>query len=156
MDEEAKRVGSLSDLEREALEVFLHRSDVKEVARAIGKSPAAAEQRLARARRKLGVKRSIDAAHMLARVAGVSMYGSAIYASSVVAEPAPPDLKLDPAENGKRVTLLPFPTKGRPWNDLPAWVRLVTIGGGILLASASIVLIADLLETVTRIVRQMH
>lgn len=156
MDDEAERVSRLTDLEREALEAFLRCSDIQLVARIIGKSIPTAEQRLARARRKLGVHRSIDAAHMYARVQGRLTYGSAIYTPSVVADVDPPDLHVVPAENGSRISLLPFPTQGRPWNDHPGWVRLGTIGGGMLLAAISIVLIADLLETVTRIVRQMH
>lgn len=156
MDDEADRVSKLTDLEREALCALLRHSQIKDVARSIGKSPFAAEQRLRRARQKLGVGRSIDAALMLARVEGTGAYGSPIYSPSVVAEPVPSELNLDPAENGCGSNLLPFPTKGRPWNDLPIWVRLATIGGGMLFASASIVLIADLLETVTRIVRQIH
>ena len=156
MDDEAERVRRLTPLEREALEAFLQRSDVQVVAQIIGKSVPTAEQRLARARRKLGVHRSIDAAHMYARVEGRLTYGSAIYTPSVVADADPPDLHVDPAENGNGMSLLPVPTKGRPWNDHPAWVRLGTIGGGMLFAATSIVLIADLLETVTRIVRQMH
>lgn len=155
MDDEAERVSRLTALEREALEAFLQCSDVQVVARIIGKSVPTAEQRLARARRKLGVHRTIDAALMYARVQGLT-YGSAIYTPSVVADVDPPDLDVVPAENGSGISLLPFPTKGRPWNDLPVWTRLAMIAGGMLFASLSIVLIADLLETVTRIVGQMR
>jgi DNA-binding CsgD family transcriptional regulator len=48
------QIDALSDLEKEALRLFLVVSDQKELARRIGRSPATVEQRLARARRKLG------------------------------------------------------------------------------------------------------
>ncbi|KRB92931.1 MULTISPECIES: LuxR C-terminal-related transcriptional regulator [unclassified Sphingomonas] len=112
MQEESELIELLTEVERETLRAFLARSEVKEVARALGKSTFAVEQRLARARRKLGVRRSIDAALMLARAEGVNMYGSPIYALSDVAPDDPDGSTVGPVEEGRWFDRLPFPGGG--------------------------------------------
>src|SRR3954469_22149059 len=115
-------VDALSDLEKEALRLFLVSSDQKELARRIGRSPATVEQRLARARRKLGVARSLDAALLLAEHEGRGTYGTAIYGESLHGGSDAAALKLWPPKGrGAQPNLTFFPTRGRPWNSLPAW-----------------------------------
>lgn len=152
MESEAERVASLTEAEKEVLRLYLRTSGLIDVARAIGKSEPAVEQRFARARRRLGVRRTLDAANMLARVEGGETYGSGIYAASTAVTP---DAEPPPAssfESGGRLHgLAPFPTKGRPWNDLPIWARLVWIGAGMLLVTIAATLAVSLAEGVTRI-----
>jgi len=85
-------VEALSDLEKEALRLFLVSSDQRELARRVGRSPATVEQRLARARRKLGVARTLDAALLLAEREGVSTYGTNIYGGHASPIPSPESL----------------------------------------------------------------
>jgi len=148
---------ALSDLEKEALRLFLVSSDQKELARRIGRSPATVEQRLARARRKLGVARSLDAALLLAEREGNQTYGTAIYGESLHGEPEKTALKLwPPKDRGATQSLSFFPTRGRPWNTLPAWARLALILGGMLTLLVAAVAVVSLGESITRIVRQFH
>src|ERR1700749_4167114 len=110
-------IDALSDLEKEVLRLFLVVSDQKELARRIGRSPATVEQRLARARRKLGVARSLDAALLLAEREGNQTYGTAIYGETLRGEAEKPALKLwPPKDRGAGHSLSIFPTRGRPWN----------------------------------------
>ena len=148
---------ALSDLEKEALRLFLVSSDQKELARRIGRSPAAVEQRLARARRKLGVARSLDAALLLAEREGNQTYGTAIYGDSLHGEPDKTALKLwPPKDRGAAQSLAFFPTRGRPWNTLPAWARLALILGGIVALMIGAVATVSLGESASRIVQQLH
>jgi len=148
---------ALSDLEKEALRLFLVSSDQKELARRIGRSPATVEQRLARARRKLGVARSLDAALLLAEREGNQTYGTAIYGESLHGEPEKTALKLwPPKDRGTTQGLAFFPTRGRPWNTLPAWVRLALILGGMLTLLVAAVATVSLGEGISSIVRQLH
>ena len=150
-------IAALSDLEKEALRQFLISSDQKELARRIGRSPATVEQRLARARRKLGVARSLDAALLLAEHEGNQRYGTAIYGESLHGEPEKTALKLwPPKERGAAQSLSFFPTRGRPWNTLPAWARLALILGGMLALLIAAVATVSLGESISRIVRQFH
>jgi len=148
---------ALSDLEKEALRLFLVSSDQKELARRIGRSPATVEQRLARARRKLGVARSLDAALLLAEREGNQTYGTAIYGESLHGEPEKSALKLwPPKERGAAQSLSFFPTRGRPWNTLPTWARLALILGGMLALLIAVVVAVSIGESITRIVQQLH
>ena len=150
-------IDALSDLEKEALRLFLVSSDQKEVARRIGRSPATVEQRLARARRKLGVARSLDAALLLAEREGNQAYGTAIYGDSLRGEAERSALKLwPPKDRGATQSLSIFPTRGRPWNTLPAWARLALILGGMLVLLIGAVATVSLGESFSRIVRQYH
>jgi DNA-binding CsgD family transcriptional regulator len=151
------QIDALSDLEKEALRLFLVVSDQKELARRIGRSPATVEQRLARARRKLGVARSLDAALLLAEHEGRSTYGTAIYGDSLHGAPALAALKLwPPRDRTGNQSLAFFPTRGRPWNTLPPWVRLALILGGMVALLIGAVATVSLGESITRIVRQLH
>ena len=150
-------IDALSDLEKEALRLFLVSSDQKELARRIGRSPATVEQRLARARRKLGVARSLDAALLLAEREGNQTYGKAIYGESLHGEAEKSALKLwPPKERGAAQSLSFFPTRGRPWNTLPMWARLAVILGGMFILLIAAVATVSLGESVTRIVRQLN
>ena len=150
-------IDALSDLEKEALRLFLISSDQKELARRIGRSPATVEQRLARARRKLGVARSLDAALLLAEREGNQTYGTAIYGESLHGEPEKSALKLwPPKDRGAAPGLSFFPTRGRPWNTLPAWARLTLIMGGMLTLLIAAVATVSLGEGISSIVRQLH
>lgn len=150
-------IDALSDLEKEALREFLVSSDQKELARRIGRSPATVEQRLARARRKLGVARSLDAALLLAEREGAKTYGTAIYGESLHGDAQKPALKLwPPKERGAAHSLSFFPTRGRPWNTLPAWARLALILGGMLALLIATVASLSIGESVSRIVQQLH
>lgn len=153
----ADLIDGLSDLEKEVLRLFLVSSDQKELARRIGRSPATVEQRLARARRKLGVARSLDAALLLAEHEGRSTYGTAIYGDSLHGEADSPALKLWPPKDRRAAQgFMIFPTRGRPWNMLPAWARLSLILGGMLTLLIAAVAVLSLGESITRIVRQLH
>lgn len=148
-------IAALSDLEKEALRLFLVSSDQKELARRIGRSPATVEQRLARARRKLGVAHSLDAALLLAEREGNQTYGTAIYGESLHGEPERHALKLwPPKDRGAAQSLSFFPTRGRPWNMLPAWARLALILGGMLALLIATVATVSIAESVSRIVQQ--
>lgn len=146
---------ALSDLEKEALRAFLHSSDQKELARRIGRSPATVEQRLARARRKLGVARSLDAALLLAEHEGRPAYGTAIYVDSIHGVGPGTAVRWRQPKNDEAPQGLSFlPRRGRPWNLLPTWVRLAIILGGTLALLIATVAAVSIEEQVSRIVRQ--
>ncbi len=148
---------ALSALEKEVLRFFMVASDQKELARRIGRSPATVEQRLARARRKLGVGRSLHAALMLAEHEGRGTYGTAIYGDSLHGGEDAPALKLWPPKGRGGTQAFTFlPTRGRPWNSLPAWLRLALILGGMVALMVTTVAAVSIGEAVTRIVRQLH
>ena len=153
----ADLIDELSDLEKEVLRLFLVSSDQKDLARRIGRSPATVEQRLARARRKLGVTRSLDAALLLAEHEGRTAYGTAIYGESLHGEPDKSGLKLWPPKDRGAVQSLAFlPTRGRPWNTLPTWARLTMIIGGMFALLIATVAAVSIGEGVSRIVQQLH
>jgi DNA-binding CsgD family transcriptional regulator len=153
----ADLIDELSDLEKEVLRLFLVSSDQKELARRIGRSPATVEQRLARARRKLGVARSLDAALLLAEHEGRTAYGTAIYGDSLHGDADKPALKLwPPKDRGAAQSLAFLPTRGRPWNTLPTWARLTMIVGGMLALLIAAVATVSIGESLSRIVRQLH
>jgi DNA-binding CsgD family transcriptional regulator len=153
----ADLIDELSDLEKEVLRLFLVSSDQKDLARRIGRSPATVEQRLARARRKLGVARSLDAALLLAEHEGRMAYGTAIYGDSLHGEPDKSALKLwPPKDRGAAQSLAFLPTRGRPWNTLPTWARLAMILGGTLVFMIAAVAAVSLGESFTRIVRLLR
>ena len=149
----ANPLAKLTAVEKEALRLFLVRSDVKEMARTIGISAAAVEQRLHRARRKLGVTRSLDAAHMLAAAEGHPVIRTPIYAPSYVAGARGEPDRIAPAEGSVDIVRSLLPTKGRPWNDLPVWARAVWIVAGILVATIAALVSVSLGEVVSRIAR---
>jgi DNA-binding CsgD family transcriptional regulator len=150
-------IADLTDAEKEVLRLYLKTSDPKEIARAIDRSQHTVDQRLARARRKLGVTRSLDAAHLLAHAEGNPAYGAAIYGSSLRGDALPFVLKRPPSEGGAGpASLAPFPTKGRPWNALPPWTRALMIVGGMFAIAVTAVVIVSIGEALSSIARQHH
>ena len=147
-------IAGLTNAEKEVLRLYLTVTDQKEIARLIDRSPSAVEQRLAGARRKLNVNRSIDAAHLLAHAEGNPAYGLAIYGSSSASEARKFTLNPASSEGGVRLTgLVPFPTKGRPWNALPIGPRLIAIVAGVFVLVLSAVIVVSIGEALSAIAR---
>lgn len=115
------RFDLLTDGQKECLRLFHARWEVKDIARHIGRSPVTVNQRLALARQHLGVSRSAEAARLLFEHEG-SIYDSAIYEPLIVAEPQPADASTLDRTAGFP---LPFPTQGRPINDLTLAGKLI-------------------------------
>ena len=147
-------IAELTDAEKEVLRLYLTATDQKEIARIIERSPSAVEQRLASARRKLKVNRSIDAAHQLAHAEGNPAYGMAIYGSSSGSEARNFGLMAPSSEGGSGLfSQMPFPTKGRPWNALPIGSRLIVIVAGVLALALSAILLVSIGEALSAILR---
>ncbi len=154
---EGDPIDELTEAEKEVLRLYLTATDQKEIARLIDRSPSAVEQRLASARRKLGVNRSIDAAHLLAHAEGNPAYGMAIYGSSSGSEARSFTLRPPSSEGGNWLSSLrPFPTKGRPWNAQPIGPRLIVITGVVLALVLSAVFVVSLGEALSAILRHRH
>lgn len=111
------RFDRLTEGQKECLRLFHARWEIKDIARKIDRSTVTVNQRLASARRHLGVQRSSEAARLLAdHEAGE--YTQPIYAPNTVPEAAiTSSIALD-AESGAFDFPMPFPTSGRPINDL--------------------------------------
>lgn len=62
----------LTEGQKECLRLFHARFEVKDIARRIGRSPVTVHQRLAAARKHLGVDRSVEAARMLAEYEAIA------------------------------------------------------------------------------------
>ncbi len=151
---EGDPIDGLTEAEKEVLRLYLTATDQKEIARLIDRSPSAVEQRLASARRKLNVNRSIDAAHLLAHAEGNPAYGLAIYGSSSGSEARSFTLRPPSSEGGSWLSSLrPFPTKGRPWNAQPIGPRLIVITGVVLALVLSAVFVVSLGEALSAILR---
>ena len=109
----------LSEGQKECLRLFHERWEIKDIARHIGRSTVTVNQRLAAARKHLGVSRSSEAARLLAehegRAAGV--YSPPIYVPEILGPsplPSPNEWHGNDRQPGFP---LPFPTRGRPIND---------------------------------------
>jgi DNA-binding CsgD family transcriptional regulator len=147
-------ISDLTEAEKEVLRLYLTATDQKEIARLIDRSPSAVEQRLASARRKLGVNRSIDAAHQLAHAEGNPAYGMAIYGHSSGSEARSFSLRPASSEGGNWLSgLMPFPTKGRPWNAQPIGMRLIAVTAVVFLLVLSAVFVVSLGEAISAILR---
>lgn len=133
-----ERIAALTDNERHALRIFISKSDVKEIGRELGKSPHTVEKYLASARTKLGVRRSLDAAHILAQAEGNPVYGRVVYRPSAVEAPTPDLLSR---------------RHGRPWNAIPRWSRAGIILGGLLVLVVVMVLAVNIADTLARLDR---
>lgn len=145
---EADRVARLSPGEREALRIYLTRSDAKELAREIGKTVHEAERRLKSARRKLAVGRSLDAALILARVEAGTTYDPTVYPPSDPFPTAPHDAtSASSGEEGTATQVLPLRTRTRQENELSAVARLFWIFVGLPLG---IVVVMGLLIAILR------
>lgn len=108
------RFDLLTDGQKECLRLFHARWEVKDIARHIGRSPVTVHQRLALARQHLGVSRSVEAARLLFEHEG-GVYDPTIYDSAIVVETHSDDASTLDRTAGFP---LPFPTQGRPRNDL--------------------------------------
>ncbi len=114
----------LTDGQKECLRLFHARWEVKNIARHIGRSPVTVNQRLAAARRHLGVDRSAEAARLLFQYEG-GMYEPPIYEPEIVVlPPVEAALLADSSGEGKHIFPLPFPTGGRPHNEMTFTVKL--------------------------------
>jgi DNA-binding CsgD family transcriptional regulator len=144
-----ERVADLTEIERETLRAFLRSSDPKALARQFGISEHTVKQRLGRARAKLGVGRTLDAAHLLARADGDSIYPSMVYtdlAHGDGARSAATDLSSDAVPSWSLL-----PSRDRPWNTQPGWVRLALIVAGMLAITITAVLAVDIMDTWSRL-----
>lgn len=122
------RYERLSDGQRECLRLFYERQEIKEIARALGIAPVTVNQRLAAARRHLGVARSVDAARLMVGYEQKhGLYSSPIYSPPIVDAGTDPGPSPHQDEKGTRQPLipLPFPTQWRPRNDLTLGAKLI-------------------------------
>ena len=77
----------LTEGQKECLRLFHARFEVKDIARRIGRSPVTVHQRLAAARKHLGVDRSVEAARLLAEYeAGTEPSSPSAGSSAAIAE----------------------------------------------------------------------
>ena len=147
------RLATLSPAEREVLKLYLQRSDVKVIARALGVSDHAVTKRLANARSKLGVTRSIDAALMLGRQDDATIYKTVeVKPLAPIASPSPPPMDAASEEGAQREWAL-FPTEGHPWNTLPLWLRVVWMVAALLAIMASTMLALSIGQGISSVVR---
>jgi DNA-binding CsgD family transcriptional regulator len=142
-------VGDLTENEKEVLRLFLVSSDIKVIAQRIDRHPITVKQRLARARRKLNVNRSLDAAHLLAREEGIA-YPSGIRPDSTRGGEAPQASSVAAAERGVSWQQAILPTKGRPWNALPIATRIVVMVVGTLMLTLATLATVAIGESISR------
>jgi DNA-binding CsgD family transcriptional regulator len=164
-------VTKLSERQRACLRLVYAHLRQKEIARALGISPATVEMHLKAARNVLGAADSREAAQILAAAEnGINgTYGQSIHGPQHIAEPLP-DLSRIPLQpnfgSGQYgsvddrslredqalfdafsvapafTAFRPFPTAGRPRNDLGIWIRFAWIGTiivGLLIGTAMMV-----------------
>jgi DNA-binding CsgD family transcriptional regulator len=143
-------VAALTENEKEVLRLFLTSSDTKVIAQRIGRHPITVKQRLSRARRKLGVNRSLDAAHMLARAESGQPYPSGIHPNSTHGGDVSSASSTAAAEKDVRLQQALFPTKGRPWNALPLTTRLVVMVVVTLMLTLAALATVSIGESVSR------
>jgi hypothetical protein len=148
----ALRSDKLTKEQKVALRLLLKTSDPKKVGEELGIGPDAVEGRLRRARKALGVNRSMDAAHILAEDEGSAIYRTVPPPVSYVPDAAGAAPTIAPPDSG---ALAPFPTKGRPWNMMPGYARAgwMLIGGLALIIALS--LVASAADRVGRADRQL-
>lgn len=108
------RFDLLTDGQKECLRLLHARWSVKDIARHIDRSPVTVHQRLTAARQHLGVSRSLEAARLLFEYED-GAYDPVIYDPVIVGEPQPSEAS--PVDRTVGFPL-PFPTPGRPLNDL--------------------------------------
>lgn len=84
----------LTEGQKECLRLFHARFEVKDIARRIGRSPVTVHQRLAAARKHLGVDRSVEAARLLAEYeARTETSSQSAGIAEAEAPPSPADLQ---------------------------------------------------------------
>lgn len=147
-----RRSDVLTERQKAALRSYLQSSDPKQVGRDLGIGPDAVDGLLTRARQKLGVNRTIAAAHILAEDEGSPIYRTAPPPVSYVPETPDSASTIAPPDSG---AFAPFPTKGRPWNTIPGYARVgwMLIGGLALIIALS--LVASAADRVGRADRQL-
>lgn len=151
-------LSKLTERQLECLRLAARHLETKEIARALSISPSAVEQRIKGAVVKLGVANRREAIRLLALAEGAPAYGSTPYGSSEVErnpslpsfedqEWSPEELVDGPVYVAEEQASFaaasspptrwkwPFPTRGRPRNDLSTlerilWVPVVAIIGG--------------------------
>lgn len=161
MESERDRVARLTEGEARVLRAFIRHSDPKILAQELKLSANTVRDYLKAARRTLQVGRSIDAAHMLARVEGQAISARDLDPQSVslpveeVVGPTLPEASDVLSESGWGTLLLPFPRKGRPWNDHSVWVRVIQIAIGLFCLLTAAALAVSVGEAVSRIARRM-
>lgn len=172
----AHSVTRLSGAQKECLRLVLQGYEAKEIARALGTSPGAVHERLRAARRILDVSSSREAARILARHEQGEAY-TPFVAEPIGIEARPAAVMLPPTTTGgsaggeagmgllreyqadfhsahvegQRFFPWPFPSPGRPYNDLTKLQTIIavvalTIGFG----TAALVAVA-LVDQLTRL-----
>lgn len=114
------RFDSLSAGQKECLRLYHARWEIKEIARHVNRSAVTVNQRLALARKHLGVTRSAEAARLLAEyeAGAVGIYSPPIYRPEMVGTA---DIEVPIAPGGEELVggfPWPFPTASKPTNDL--------------------------------------
>jgi DNA-binding CsgD family transcriptional regulator len=143
-------IDQLTQREKECLRLLLTPMRAKEVARTTGLSVNTVNEHLKSARRKLGTSDSWSAAQLLRSLEDPTNKSDTNKSGS---PPAAVPHHNDPTDTSASEpvvvggsSLLPFATKGRPWNDLSlgwrlAWPFLlfgvIAIGAGAIMAVAS-------------------
>lgn len=113
----AEKIARLTPGQKECLRLFHARHEIKDIARLLGRSEVTINQRLAIARRHLGVNRSAEAARLLVEFENDG-HIRPIYEPSSVAE-TPRAVAVLPQDGGQHRNFpMPFPTRGRTDNDL--------------------------------------
>lgn len=79
-------VSALTEKQKECLRLVAHNLNTKQIARRIGRSDHAVDQRIRQALRALGVADRFEAARILAEVEGRQTYQPLIYQSEALAE----------------------------------------------------------------------
>ena len=105
--------------EREALRLYIHISDPKQIAAHLGKSHHEIDLRFKEARRKLGLNRTRDAAALLAMEEGNPAYQRAIYQDLVGGGDRRFDLIKPPLKRVGSRKVCPFPRRGDPGTRCP-------------------------------------
>ena len=118
------RFDRLTEGQKECLRLFHARWEVKDIARQIGRSPVTVNQRLAAARRHLGVDRSVEAARLLFEHEG-GVYDPPIYDPAIVVEAISDEAVISETNGVGHSFPLPFPTRGRPRNDMTFTAKLI-------------------------------
>ena len=113
----AEKIAHLTPGQKECLRLFHARHEIKDIARLLGRSEVTINQRLAAARRHLGVNRSSEAARLLVAYEGETDIPP-IYESSPVGG-TPGTVAVQPQDGARHWNIpMPFPTPGRTENDL--------------------------------------
>lgn len=138
----------LSERQRQCLRLTLVRRSSKEIARELGISAHMVDKYIKTAREMLGVTSRFEAARLLADHEGVDWVQKLDpqrldLSLPILAPPSPAPRSGEASGAGTQGVPLPFPTAGRPRNDLTAGQRLAWITA---IAAFSAVLAAGLMS----------